>query len=810
MKRKVQKYWVSILGWNILMIAAGGWANDSWVVFNREVKPVLEEHCMECHAGEKRKGGFSMNTRESILAGSETDEVVVPGKPEQSLLMQLVRETDPEMRMPPEDKSPLTTREIEILEKWVAEGLVWPDGFALGREDYRAPTGFREVEVPGSTESGNPIDHFLADYQKSGKVRMGAGVQRHRWIRKAWLDTIGLLPDRDQVESFVQSGSDQRAEVADFILSRKEAYAAHWMSYWNDWLRNDYKGTGFIDGGRKQITGWLFGSLYSNKPYDQFVRELLTEHPGAEGFLHGIKWRGTVNDSQRREMQAAQSISQIFLGTNLKCASCHDSFVNSWKLKEAYAFASVFAEKNLELHRCDKPIGKFIEPAFLFPELGTIASEGSRSERLSSLAEIVTSPENGRLARTIVNRIWAHYFGRGLVSDVDDMDQVPFSQDLLDWLAIDLAQNGYDLKRTMRWILTSEAYNVVASSDVDGLFKGPVSKRMSAEQFLDALVSVTGMELETNDELMKVDGRGQGGQIQAISKALAESDSNPESRKRIPGSGLGKWIWNTDEAQASAPANQGFEAVKEFEISGDIGAAWLVATADNELKVFLNEKKAGETSEWTQPIRRNVMRQLQPGRNVIRIEARNGGAAPNPAGAYVSLQVQDASGEHMLSVVSDADWKVNPGTTLFALGGSGMGPWNLTESLEFPEEITAPQRIRASYLFADELTRAMGRPSREQIVTRRDPYATTLELLELTNGQTIDQLLKKGAALWMTDFSNSPHQAVNQLFYRGLARPASALEMSAAFEIVGATPTLEGIQDLMWVMIMLPEFQIID
>ena len=99
--------------------------------------------------------------------------------------------------------------------------------------------------------------------------------------------------------------------------------------FWNDLLRNDYTGTGFITGGRRQITGWLHQSLVENKPFDQFVRELIAPTDESRGFIDGIVWRGTVNASQTVPIQFAQNVGQTFLGINLKCASCHDSFVES-------------------------------------------------------------------------------------------------------------------------------------------------------------------------------------------------------------------------------------------------------------------------------------------------------------------------------------------------------------------------------------------------------------------------------------------------------------------------------------------------
>ena len=122
----------------------------------------------------------------------------------------------------------------------------------------------------------------------------------------------------------------------DELLADKTAYAEHWLTFWNDLLRNDYAGTGYIDNGRKQISGWLYQAIYNNMPYDQFVRELVAPSKESEGFANGIKWRGSVSAAQTTPMQFAQSVGQSFLGINLKCASCHDSFVDRWKLSEAY------------------------------------------------------------------------------------------------------------------------------------------------------------------------------------------------------------------------------------------------------------------------------------------------------------------------------------------------------------------------------------------------------------------------------------------------------------------------------------------
>lgn len=197
----------------------------------------------------------------------------------------------------------------------------------------------------------------------------------------------------------------------------------------------------------------------------------------------GVNWRGDVNASQMPHMQAAQNTAQVFLGINLKCASCHDSFINQYKLKQAYGLAAMFSkESRLELVRCDNKTGVYQEPEFLWPQLGTIPAGASVSERRYWAAKLFTHEKNGRLARTIVNRYWQKLMGKGLVEPVDDMDAKPSNPDLLDWLAADFVAHDWDLKYLLATLMSTRQYQ-----RTDAL-----PRRISAEQFVDTLSAVTG------------------------------------------------------------------------------------------------------------------------------------------------------------------------------------------------------------------------------------------------------------------------------------------------------------------------------
>jgi hypothetical protein len=465
------------------------------VDFAHEVIPVLEKHCIECHGGEKSKGGLSMNTRAMLLEA----DVLELGDPDGSLMIEVLTEEDPDYRMPPPEKKKvaLNEKEIDVLRRWIAADVPWVEGFTFAKDRYEPPLRPRVVKLPPGPEGANPIDLIVGEHFKENKLEAPGLADDATFLRRVCEDLTGLPPSEEMLGMLSGDKPLDRDAAVDRLLSDKQRYAEHWMTFWNDLLRNDYSGTGYITGGRKQITGWLLPALLENKPFDQFVRELVAPTDASRGFIDGITWRGEVNASQTTQIQFSQNISQVFLGINMKCASCHDSFVDRWTLREAYDLAAIYSETPLELERCDKPTGEMAKPAWLFPELGQIDPSKPRDERLKQLAELVTHPENGRTQRTIVNRLWATMMGRGIVHPVDAMNTEPWNEDLLDLLANSLVSTGYDLKAVLRLIATSRTYQAQAEvredENADYVFRGPVRKRMTAEQFLDTIRSVTGV-----------------------------------------------------------------------------------------------------------------------------------------------------------------------------------------------------------------------------------------------------------------------------------------------------------------------------
>ena len=431
----------------LFLIAASAMAAD----FVTDIHPILASRCWSCHSGAKPQAGLDLTTQAGVAKVREVLVARVEGKAGRV--------------MPPVGK-PLEPKQIDLLKEWVAAGAPWVEVSAKS-SDWIAPLEPRQMALPAG--AGHPIDRFL------GKPAKGV-VSDTVFARRAFLDLWGIAPPPEMADA-------DRGRLIDRLLADERRYTGHWISFWNDLLRNDI---GVVyHGDRKSITPWLERALRDNMPYDEMVRELLNPIGGdsPEGFLIGVNWRGEVNASQTAFMQASQNTAQVFLGINLKCASCHDSFINKYKLKEAYGLAAMFSkESTLELVRCDNKTGVMQEAQFLWPELGKIPAGASPSERRYHAAKLFTHEKNGRLARTIVNRYWQRLMGKGLVEPVDDMDARPSNPDLLDWLASDFAAHGYNLKYLLKLLMTSEAYQ-----KVDAL-----PRRISAEQFSDTLSAVTG------------------------------------------------------------------------------------------------------------------------------------------------------------------------------------------------------------------------------------------------------------------------------------------------------------------------------
>ena len=473
------------------------------VDFERDVQPILSENCLECHSQDKRKGGLSLATYGDVLDGGKDGAVVRPGRSSRSLMIDRVKGTVGD-RMPL-DELPLSDEQIALLQRWIDQGARATPTSAPAPAPWEAPLALQAPALPAVvwTAWSRPADRLVASYLAKSRVPQPTLVSDATFARRAYLDIWGLLPPAGDLRAFVaDTAPDKRERLVARLLADDKQYAEHWISFWNDLLRNEDGQTYFSEqNGRKSITEWLMASLVANRPYDQFVGKLLNPaQPGdPEGFLIGVNWRGETSAAVMPWMQASQNTAQAFLGVNFKCNACHDSFVSKWKLKDAYGLAAYFSpEPKLQLFRCDIARDEYAQPSFFYPELGRPTPSSSLNDRRATAAAIFTDPRNGRMPRTAVNRIWTRLLGHGIVPNSDEMDGKPWSPAVLDWLASDFVAHQYDVKHLIATIMTSRAYQMPAVARTaeaparNYAFRGPELRRLTAEQFADAIGTITG------------------------------------------------------------------------------------------------------------------------------------------------------------------------------------------------------------------------------------------------------------------------------------------------------------------------------
>jgi hypothetical protein len=371
-------------------------------------------------------------------------------------------------------------------------------------------TGDVDAAQYASLPRKNFIDGLVWDKLQSQGLLPSQPCDDATFIRRAHLDIIGRLPTPNDVRAFMaDSRTDKRERLVDALLERPE-YVDHWAGKWADLLRpNPYRV------GIKTVMSmdqWIRDSLRANKPYDQFVREIVT--------AEGSTWKNgaTVLFRDRREpAELTTMISQLFLGTRLDCAKCHHHPFEKWSQDDFYSFASYFSRVGRKGTGLSPPISGS-EEVILFgkpttvthpstgaamkarPLYGAAPEVGPEDDPRQILADWMTGPENDLFVQTISNRIWAELMGRGLVEPVDDLRATnpPSNPALLAALGGHLREQKYDLKQLIRTICTSYVYSLNVRPEGANVqdtrnFSRRYRTRMRAEVLADAICDITGL-----------------------------------------------------------------------------------------------------------------------------------------------------------------------------------------------------------------------------------------------------------------------------------------------------------------------------
>ena len=412
----------------------------------------------------------------------------------------------------------------------------------------------RRGEVPGHV-----IDTFIAERLRQKGLPVPKAATRTTLIRRVTYDLTGLPPTPEAVEAFVNDPSAQAWENLVDRLLESPHYGEKWGRHWLDLVRfaetNSYE-TDEAKPNAWRYRDYVIRAFNSDKPYDRFIREQLAgdELPdsGADGLIATGFYRLGIWDNDPADKELAlydqlddlvATTGQVFLGLTVDCARCHDHKIDPISQRDYYSLLAFFrnihpyrngggtdevplpGDKQAKALAVTEPgpvapvthllrrgnpgsLGEEVQPGFpgvLGAFVPTVIPpvSGRSSGRRRALADWIASPDNPLTARVIVNRVFQHHFGRGLVrttSDFGVQGSLPTHPELLDWLAGHFIQEGWSLKRLHRLILTSQSYQASATPTAEALKADPANdlfsrfdmRRLTAEEIRDSVLWVGG------------------------------------------------------------------------------------------------------------------------------------------------------------------------------------------------------------------------------------------------------------------------------------------------------------------------------
>ncbi|MFM1945570.1 MAG: hypothetical protein RI897_4552 [Verrucomicrobiota bacterium] len=588
--------------------------------FENRIRPILTEHCYSCHStkAERVRGGLLLDSRESILQGGHSGPALMPGKPDDSLLIQAVRRTHPDLAMPP--KKPLSQRDVSDLERWVTIGAPDPRDTTEAQQRWQPPKknwwAWQPLQssAPPATRGTHihpltPIDAFILAKLETANLSPNPPADKRTLIRRATYDLLGLPPTPQEVNDFLHDNQpDAFSKVVDRLLASPH-YGERWGRHWLDVARySDTKGT--VRRQREDprnphaytYRDYVIRSFNEDKPFNTFITEqiaadLLPSSPAqpanlaALGFLTtGERFMGMRHDIINDQIDV---VTRGFLGLTVACARCHDHKFDPIPTEDYYALHGVFASTSfpdenpiiqpapgrkeyqdylakkeqlsqrqsdlepalrqarrqgdpdtarrlqrqlrqtitqltdLEIEHPGAPIractvedfprarnspvfirgeannrGTIVPRHFLTLLAGPNPKAFTQGSGRLDLAQAITNPSNPLTPRVLVNRVWQHHFGQGLVPTPDDfgtMSEPPSHPELLDYLALQFQSEGWSIKRLHRVILLSHTYQQSSAPNPKAQSVDPENRllshanirRLDFESLRDSILAIT-------------------------------------------------------------------------------------------------------------------------------------------------------------------------------------------------------------------------------------------------------------------------------------------------------------------------------
>jgi Protein of unknown function (DUF1553)/Protein of unknown function (DUF1549)/Planctomycete cytochrome C len=552
-------------------------------LFEQKIRPVLEGTCFKCHGGEKVRGGLRVDSRAALLKGGDSGPALVAGDAERSLLIQAIRYTHEDIKMPP--GKPLPAPVVADFERWVKSGGPWPKQapkLAAKKASQRwAFEPIPKVQPPPDPTgwSASPIDQFIRTKLQKHGLSPVPPADQHTLIRRATFDLIGLPPTPAEIDAFLADDSpDAFVRVVDRLLASPH-YGERWARHWLDVVR--YADTAGFEADETYRGAWKYRdyvitSLGADKPFDRFLQEqvagdeLWPDDPEARiatgMYCVGPALAESAMVSNQLEYEwltdAADTTGAAILGLTLGCARCHDHKYDPITQRDYFALQAIFAASDrpfpekirlvriktlngllsetpvpnallndprctvyteaknglhlfhraepLTVHRLHRgELSKPREvaepglPAVLVASGKTQFSDLPASKRRAAFTHWLTSANNPLTARVLVNRVWGWHFGQAILRTPNDFGaqgEPPTHPELLDWLARDLMEHGWSLKRLHRQIMLSRTYQMASVAEGKGLQEDPQNRllwhfprhRLEGEAIRDAMLACAG------------------------------------------------------------------------------------------------------------------------------------------------------------------------------------------------------------------------------------------------------------------------------------------------------------------------------
>lgn len=679
------------------------------------------------------------------------------------------------------------------------------------------------------------------------------------FVRRVSLDLTGLLPPVETTRAFLADGSKtKRTELIDRLLASEE-HARFWAQKQADLMRVNAK---LLPDGRADLLGsWIVDTFRKNKPYDRFAREVITasgdtKQTAAANYFFAIE---NTND-------VTETTSQVFMGSRINCAKCHNHPFENWTQEDYYSIGAVFTRLKKDGDRIGiadsgemshPTSGKVMHPWGL-PK--NIDPNSLKQDRRVAFANWLTANENPFFARVEVNRIWSHLFGKGIVNPVDDFrsSNPPSNVELLEALAAEFIKSGYDRRHIIRTICNSFAYqrstatNATNEND-EKLFSRAIPRLLSAEQILDAVGQVTASqrplaEVSAEEEAAAKELEKLLAQIAAdqprweqpllneVKKLTVwqtpwhsigpfKANNLEEAKSKVffnePKVDLtavsGKMKWTSRPTWADGKTHKLDKAVGgtllyRVLIAPEDTMATISMGADDSVRVWLNGEQYLDEADTvgTKPGDHEFPLQLTKGRNELVLRIANAGGE-----CSFHYELLDELGEAIGTPKAPAEILevvAKPAADRTAVERTRLVAWKQDSSKLVQLLRGKLKKLAAREAYATQRTvpqqteflKAFGQPERTSpCACDRSSEPTLDQALQMLNGKTVLDQVNRSQSRFE---ALADEKFVQELYLAALCRSPRETELKTATEYLRGRERRQAIRDLVWAVLNTQEF----